>query len=74
MPQLHLYVPEELATELARRARARGLSVSRYLAELIRGEVCTSWPAGYFDQVVAGWNGDPLERPVQGELEARDRL
>ena len=39
MPQLHLYVPDELAAEIARRAEARGLSVSRYLADLVRAEV-----------------------------------
>ena len=28
MPQLHLYVPEELALEIARRAEALGMSIS----------------------------------------------
>lgn len=74
MPQLHLYVPEEVAAEVARRASARGLSVSRYLAELVRRQVSTAWPDGYFDNVVGGWSGEPLARPAQGQLEVRDRL
>ncbi len=74
MPQLHLYVPEEVAAEVARRARARGVSVSRYLAGLIQRQVGTAWPGGYFDEVVGGWSGEPLSRPPQGELEPRDSL
>ena len=30
MPRLHLYVPEEIAAEVALQAGSRGLSVSRY--------------------------------------------
>ena len=74
MPQLHLYVPEGLAAEVARRASARGLSVSRYLAELIQRQVQTAWPKGYFEEVVGAWQGEPLSRPPHGQLELRDGL
>jgi hypothetical protein len=72
MPQLHLYIPEELAAEVARKARARGLSVSRFLAELVQQRVATAWPERYFDQVVGGWTGKKLARARQGSLESRD--
>jgi hypothetical protein len=74
MPQLHLYVPKELAKEIALRARSRGISVSRFLAELVRREVTVGWPEGYFDEVAGGWVGDPLERPDQGAYELREEL
>ncbi len=74
MPQLHLYVPEDLADEIARRARARGLSVSRFLHELVHQQVATAWPEDYFDTVVGGWRGKRLARPRQAQLEPRDRL
>ena len=74
MPQLHLYVPEEIAAEVARQAESRGLSVSRYLAEIVRREVRVGWPEGYFEGVVGGWKGEPMTRPSQGELELRDEL
>ena len=72
MQQLHLYVSDDLAAEVEQRARKHGLSVSRYLAEVVRREVVTDWPRGFFDNVVGGWVGEPLERPHQGDLEARE--
>jgi hypothetical protein len=74
MPQLHVYVPKNLAIEVRRRAEALGLSVSRYLAQLLRREVRDEWPEDWFDRVVGGWQGEPLERPAQGSYEVRDEL
>ena len=74
MPQLHLYVPDEIASVVRQRARARRMTVSGYLAELVRREVAEGWPAGFFDDVVGGWAGKPLRRPPQGRWERRDRL
>lgn len=74
MPQLHCYVPESLAARLRQRAEAQGLSVSRYLAELVRHDVEASWPASFFSEVVGGWQGEALTRPAQGESELRDAL
>jgi hypothetical protein len=74
MPQLHLYVPKELAKEVARRARSQGVSVSRFLADLVRREVAIGWPRGYFEEVAGGWVGEPLERPDQGVYELREEL
>lgn len=73
MPQLHLYVSEDVALSLRERAEARGLSLSKYLAELARREVSGGWPEGYFTEVAGGWVGD-FERPEQLELEVREAL
>ena len=72
MPQLHTYVPKSLAERVAARAKARGVPVSRYLADLIRRDVELGWPDGYFDRVVGGWKGAPLRRAPQGRLEDRE--
>jgi hypothetical protein len=53
------------------RAEARGVPVSRYLAELVQREVGGGWPEGYFEAVVGRWQGDAPARPDQGKLEAR---
>jgi len=74
MPQLHLYVSDELAAEVEQRAKKHGLSVSRYLAEVVRRDIVTTWPKGFFEDIVGGWVGEPLERPPQGELETRQDL
>lgn len=74
MPQLHVYVSEDLAQEARRRAEAEGLSVSRYLARLLQRQLGSGWPEGYFDRVVGSWQGDPLERAPQEEAETRDAI
>lgn len=73
MPQLHLSVPERVASEVHRRALAEGMSVSRYLARVVIKELSDGWPDGYFDRVVGAWQGH-LERSPQGKPEKRDRL
>lgn len=74
--QLHLYVPDEVAEAARRRAESLGLSTSRYLAALVARDVDSGggWPEGYFDEVIGGWQGAPLERPRQGAFEEREPL
>jgi hypothetical protein len=72
--QLHFYVPDEVAAEVRRSAEAKGLSVSAYVAWVVSREVRRGWPERYFESVVGGWEGEPLERSPQGELEAREDL
>jgi hypothetical protein len=71
LAQVHFYVPERLASQLRERAQANGLSLSRYVAGLVCRELGHGWPDSYFDSVVGGWKGDPLERPLQGDYETR---
>jgi hypothetical protein len=72
MTQLHCYVPEDIAHQAQRRAEQAGVSLSRYLAELVKRDtgVSASWPEGYFD-LFGKWEGEPLERPPQLALEKR---
>ncbi len=72
MAQLHCYVPEELAQQAQRKASQSGLSLSRYLAELVKRDagISAGWPEGYFD-IFGKWEGAPLERPPQGEADQR---
>ena len=74
MPQLHLYVPEDVASLVRQRARSRRKTVSSYLAEIVRREVASGWPDGFFDDVVGGWVGKPLRRPSQRRFESRAKL
>lgn len=74
MPQLHLYIPDDLAERIQNEAQAAKVSVSRYLAELVRREMTPDWPEGYFEEVIGGWQGEPLLRLPQGEFEQREAL
>ena len=58
MPQLHLYVPQDIAMKIQQQAKERNLSVSRYLADVIKREVGEGWPEGYFERVCGQWEGD----------------
>ena len=75
MAQLHCYVPEEIAQQAQRRAAQSGLSLSRYLAELVKRDAGAgaSWPEGYFD-IFEKWEGAPLERPPSVPLEERLKI
>ena len=72
MAQLHCYVPEDIAQQAQHRATQSGLSLSRYLAELVKRDARANsgWPEGYFDLFVP-IEGAELERPPQGEYEVR---
>jgi hypothetical protein len=72
MTQLHCYVPDNVAEQAQQRANQAGLSLSRYLAELIKRDVAadTAWPEAYFDNL-GTWEGERLERPEQLPLEDR---
>lgn len=50
------------------------MSVSRFLAEVVRRDIGTGWPEGYFEEVVGGWRGEPLERAARLEYEERASL
>lgn len=60
MAQLNFYVPDEIEAQVRRAAKGRGLSISAYLAELVKervGDGC-KWPAGFFEKTLGGWQGD----------------
>lgn len=73
MAQLHCYVPDNIAHKLQQKAKQANLSTSKYLALLIRQEIMEDWPDNYFD-LFGSWEGDPLERPEQGNFENRLEL
>jgi hypothetical protein len=74
MAQLHFYVPSEVEDQLRRRADAAGLTLSRYIAQIVRKEIGSGWPDGFFEEVAGGWSGPAQERGDQGTAEVRDRL
>lgn len=72
MTQLHCYVSDEIAQQVKLRAEQSGLSLSRYLAELVKrdAQAGAGWPEGYFE-LFGKWQGAAPERPPQRPLEAR---
>jgi len=74
MTHVDLDIPDDVAGKLRERAEQLGMSVPRYVAQMVCRDVATGWPPRFFQEVVGGWKGTPLERLPQGDLEARDEL
>ena len=72
MPQLHFYVPDDVAKQIQEKAKAKNLSVSKYVAEMVQRETHSGWPKGYFERVVGKWQGEPLERSEELPTEEQD--
>lgn len=71
MSQLHFYVPDQVEARIRARAEQAHMSVSKYLAELVKREVADGWPEGYADAVLGKWQGEPLRRESEGDFEQR---
>ena len=74
MPRIHFYVPRDLASKINDRAIKSGMSTSRYVAEIVKRDLASNWPEGFFEEVAGGWQGEALDRPDQDEIESRDPL
>lgn len=51
MPQLHFYVPDDVAEQIKARAAQAKLPISRYVADLVKRDVGQGWPADYFARI-----------------------
>ena len=72
MSQLHFYVPDEIEAQIRLQAKRAKLSLSKYLAEIVKREIGTQnqWPVGYFELFDA-WQGEPQTRPPEWHLDTR---
>ncbi len=69
MAQLHFSVDRDTAERLAQEAKARGMSLSQYLASIVRRELPQAWPEGYLDGVVGSCAGSDLREPAELPLD-----
>jgi hypothetical protein len=72
MSHLHFYVPDDVEAQIRLNAKQANLSLSKYLAELVKREtnVQNQWPAGYFELFDA-WHGKPQTEIAELTLETR---
>lgn len=73
MAQLHFYILDSIADKIKTKAEYAHLSVSKYLAELVKREVTNEWPEGYFEKL-GKWKGETFQQPSQGAVEQRETL
>ncbi len=63
MPQLHFSLDADTAERLEQEAASKGLSLSKYLASIVRHAVPDQWPEGYVERVVGSCAQHPLSEP-----------
>lgn len=75
MPQINLYVSDELEKRIRAEAGRRRLSISAYVAGLLEKRIGKQmgWKEGFFTKVVGGWQGDAPEIE-RDPPEERERL
>lgn len=71
MPQLHFYVPDDVAEIIRRRAAQANQPVSRYVAELVKRDAIQGWPEGYFESLSGSKGESPIAHEPSGPPEER---
>lgn len=71
MPQLHFYVPDDVAEMIKRRAAQANQPVSRYVAELVKRDVGQGWPEGYFEAISSDADESTLAHEHSGPAQER---
>lgn len=63
MPQLSLYIDQETLAKIEGRARARRLSISKYVANTLKKHCSDDWPEGFRELCGALRDDDSFRRP-----------
>ena len=71
MPQLHFYVPDDVAEQIKARAAQAKLPISRYVAELVKRDVGQGWPEDYFKRISSAEEGAAIRYEHVGPAEER---
>ena len=58
MRRFYFYVPKGRSRQIREEAKAKKLSVSKYVVEAVQRETHLRWPEGYLERVVGKWHGD----------------
>ena len=81
MSQLLLrYIDSQTITFLKNRAKLHHRSLQGEIKSIFEDVVnaprlsIASWPAGFLERIIGGWQGDAPIRPFQGDYESRDEL
>jgi hypothetical protein len=64
VPQVTLYLDEDTAERMRRAAKAKGVSQSRWLAELVRQASAREWPAAV-RELAGAWRDFPTAEELR---------
>ncbi len=76
MPQLAIYVDDELSKKLKKAIKASGKSRSKWVADLIQAKLNNDWPEGFF-KLAGSWEGekttDQIIATIRKGLDQKER-
>lgn len=67
MSQLTIYLPEDLHKKILTAAKAKDLSTSKWVAEILKREVDESWPEE-IKQMVGAWQDFPSQEEIRNSM------
>ncbi|MDY6951949.1 MAG: CopG family transcriptional regulator [Thermodesulfobacteriota bacterium] len=80
MPQLAIYIDEELSKKLNKAIEVSGKSRSRWVADVIKAKLADEWPEDFFD-LAGSWEGEETPEEILatirrslGQTEEREGL
>ena len=72
MPQLNVYLPDNLAKAVHLKAVSAGKTDAEYITDIVAAHIHPTWTETYKTQVLGGWRGDPPVRPESALPEERE--
>lgn len=67
MPQVAIYVDENLSKKLNKATRASGQSRSKWVADLIKSKLEDEWPEGFFE-LAGSWEGEETPEEIMANI------
>lgn len=67
MPQLAIYVDDNLSKKLNKAIRASGQSRSKWVADLIKSKLEDEWPEGFFE-LAGSWEGEETPEEIMANI------
>jgi hypothetical protein len=67
MPQLAIYVDDNLSKKLNKAIRASGQSRSKWVADLIKSKLEDEWPEGFFE-LASSWEGEETPEEIMANI------
>ena len=67
MPQLAIYIDEELSKKIQKAIKASGKSRSKWVTDLITARLEDEWPDGFFE-LAGSWEGDETPEQIMAQI------
>ena len=67
MPQLAIYIDDQLSKKLNKAIKTSGKTRSKWVADLIKAKLEDEWPKGFFE-LAGSWEGDDGPEEIMAKI------